>query len=369
MRILYLSLSYIPSRRASSVQVMKTCAALARRGHEVHLVAKRGESAALDDHAYYCVEPSFTIEKLARPAFRGGGVLYAAGLAASLARRGWRADVVYCRDPIGAAAAVAAGLRVVLESHGIPSAGWLRDVIRRVAWSARCVRVVAISNALARDLVAAGVAPAAKVIVAHDACDPPSTPVTRRSLGARPVIGYVGSLYPGRGIETVMQLAVALPRATFRIVGGAEADLARWRSVGAPPNVELLGFHPQRELPALYRTMDVVLMPYAREGVLGQTRATDTSAWTSPMKMFEYMASGAPIVSSDLPVLHEVLRPGENALVVPADDLDAWLAAIQRLLADDELRFTLARAAQADLIRQYTWDARAATVLDGLAPR
>jgi glycosyltransferase involved in cell wall biosynthesis len=84
------------------------------------------------------------------------------------------------------------------------------------------------------------------------------------------------------------------------------------------------------------------------------------------MKMFEYMASGVPIVSSDLPVLQEVLRDGDNAMIVPADDVARWRAGIERLISDDDLRFRLARNAQGDLERLYTWDARAAVVMTGL---
>lgn len=363
MRILYLSLSYIPSRRASSVQVMKMCAALARAGHEVVLVAKRGEPDGIDDHAHYHVEPSFEIKKLARPRRRGGGLVYTAGLGAELVRRRSRADLVYCRDPIGALLACELRMPVVFESHGIPQATWLRRVTARVAASRHTLGVVAITEALRHDLIAAGMVDPARVVVAPDACDPPRERVQRRMRSSPPVVGYVGSLYPGRGIEVVLGLARELSDVRFRLVGGSEPDLARWRATGVPANVELLGFRPQAELPALYRAMDVVVMPYARDGVVGETRSTDTSRWTSPMKMFEYMASGVAIVSSDLPVLHEVLRDGANALLVPPDDLGAWRRAIERLLADDDLRFRLATTAQDELVRNYTWDGRAATVL------
>jgi glycosyltransferase involved in cell wall biosynthesis len=84
------------------------------------------------------------------------------------------------------------------------------------------------------------------------------------------------------------------------------------------------------------------------------------------MKMFEYMASGVPMVASHLPVLEEVLRDGDNALLVSSADVPAWKAAIERLLADDTLRLRIGRQARADVAQHYTWDARAATVMKGL---
>ncbi|NJM90914.1 MAG: hypothetical protein HC863_01115 [Myxococcales bacterium] len=81
MRILYLSLSYVPSRRASSVQVMRMCSAMAKAGHEVTLLAKRSEErSSLADHTFYGVPPAFELHKLPRPKQRGGGVLFSVGL-------------------------------------------------------------------------------------------------------------------------------------------------------------------------------------------------------------------------------------------------------------------------------------------------
>jgi glycosyltransferase involved in cell wall biosynthesis len=82
--------------------------------------------------------------------------------------------------------------------------------------------------------------------------------------------------------------------------------------------------------------------------------------------MFEYMASGVPIVASDLPVLGEVLGDGVNALIAPASDAAAWQRALERLLGDAALRIRLATRAQHDLRRDYTWQSRAERVMNAL---
>jgi glycosyltransferase involved in cell wall biosynthesis len=281
-------------------------------------------------------------------------------------RRAW-ADLVYCRDPFGIMLASTLQLPVVFEAHGVPTQPWIRRALHRALGRRQTLGLVAISEALRRDLNDVGLRGRTETVVAHDACDPPQNPVTRRSLGTPPVIGYVGNLYAGRGIETIVELARMFPTCRFEVVGGSEPDLARWRSRSLPSNLVLLGFRPQAELAALYARFDVVLMPHASSGVVGATGASDISRWTSPMKMFEYMASGVPLIASKLPVLCEVLRDGENSLLVDATRLDEWKHALQRLLNDDELRFQLARRAQDELTQHYTWDARAATVMRGLA--
>lgn len=345
---------------------MKMCSALARRGHEVVLVAKRGDDTGIDDHAFYCVDPNFTVDKVTRPKRRGGGLVYSLGMAARVASRRRWADLIYCRDQVGTMIASQSRIPLVWEAHGVPGTRWRRAAISYAVSRPQARGIVAISEALRDDLVAQQIAATDRpIVVARDACDPPTNRVQARPATRRPVVGYVGHLYPGRGIDLIFALAEKLPHLTFRIVGGNESDLAYWRG-RQPSNVELLGFRQQAELPALYATMDIVLMPYAKRGILSETRGVDTSRWTSPMKMFEYMASGAAIVSSDLPVLREVLVEGEHALYAPADDVMRWQLAVEQLVGDDELRVRLATTAMRALADHYTWNARAAQVMLGL---
>ena len=84
--------------------------------------------------------------------------------------------------------------------------------------------------------------------------------------------------------------------------------------------------------------------------------------FTSPLKLFDYMAAGVPIVASDLPALREVLRHEENALLARPDDPDAFAAAVRRMLADPVLAGRLGRQARAD-VRRYSWEARAEALL------
>ncbi|HTE53088.1 MAG TPA: glycosyltransferase family 4 protein [Kofleriaceae bacterium] len=372
MRILYLSLSYVPSRRASSVQVMKMCSALARQGHEVVLVVKAGPAAeaarAADDFAFYGVEPSFRIEKLPRPARRGGGAVYAAAMARRLVEHRRWADLVYCRDPVGGACASLLRMPLVFEAHGLPGNRLQRAMWRQMTGSRGFVAMVAISDALRRDILAEGLLPDGRdCIVAHDAADVPErAPSAGRAANGRPHVGYVGNLYKGRGIELLLEVARRMPEADFDVVGGSEADIARWRAASPPANLLFHGFHPHSELGPFYDRFDLVVMPHSRDGVVGASGSSDISRWTSPMKMFEYMASGLPMVASDLPVLQEVLRHGQNALIARSDDTGDWIEKIRALIADPDLGARLARTAQEELHRDHTWDARASHVINQL---
>jgi glycosyltransferase involved in cell wall biosynthesis len=86
------------------------------------------------------------------------------------------------------------------------------------------------------------------------------------------------------------------------------------------------------------------------------------------MKVFEYMASGRPIVISDLPVLREVLRPDIDALMVEPEDPDALLAALELLRDDPELGRRLAASALDRARTEFTWELRARRIVERFVP-
>jgi glycosyltransferase involved in cell wall biosynthesis len=114
------------------------------------------------------------------------------------------------------------------------------------------------------------------------------------------------------------------------------------------------------------KAVDVLLMPYQQSVSIG-VRGHDTARWMSPMKMFEYLASGTPVVSSDLTVLREVLRNGENALLVSPTAVDQWTTAVDRLLGDQAFAQQLGRAGHATYASGYTWTTRAQRILEAAA--
>jgi glycosyltransferase involved in cell wall biosynthesis len=88
----------------------------------------------------------------------------------------------------------------------------------------------------------------------------------------------------------------------------------------------------------------------------------------SPLKLFEYMAAGRPIIVSDLPVLREVVHDGVDALMCEPENTTAWEEALGRLARDADLRARLGREARAEFLRRHTWTARARAALSGIAP-
>jgi glycosyltransferase involved in cell wall biosynthesis len=154
----------------------------------------------------------------------------------------------------------------------------------------------------------------------------------------------------------VIEAVAALPDVQGVIVGGheGEPDLARLKAFALELNcgsrVTFSGLIPPPQVAAILTQADVLVLPNRASAI--------SNEFTSPLKLFEYMASGRPIVSSDLPSLREVLRDGENALLVQPGNPQALVAAIARIKDDAALGARLAERARED-VREFTWSRRA----------
>jgi glycosyltransferase involved in cell wall biosynthesis len=161
-------------------------------------------------------------------------------------------------------------------------------------------------------------------------------------------------------------LAKRFPDASFVWVGGRPEDTRVWEpralSIGLS-NVTFTGFVPNERIPLYQAAADVLLMPYGK--TVATSSGGNTAEICSPMKMFEYMAAGRAILTSDLPVLHEVLDDS-MAVFCPPDDAARWGTALGGLLADGKRQQALGQRARA-AVAKYDWRERAQRVLEGFA--
>lgn len=369
MRIAYLANSILPSRSANSIQVMKMCHAFAALGHSVTLFAQQGSVTAAGDVAgifkFYGVAPVFQLRLSRLPRLKGMSLVSAAFAVPRI--RGSKPDLVYSRSLWGAALSLAAGMTTTLEIHEFASfqRPIHRRVLRFVAGHAKLRRLVTISAVLRDDLIAAYPAAASRAVVAHDAADPVRLARGDASAAPGPLkVGYVGHLYPGKGFEMVPLLARRAPYAVFHVVGGDPDTVAGFESSGhLPGNVVMHGFKPYLEAEEIRLGCDVLIAPFQKRIAVTSEGASDIARWTSPLKIFEYMASGKPILCSDLPVLREVLEHERTALLLPPEDADAWADGLQRIAADRELGLRLGAAAKERFMKKHTWQMRAEAVL------
>lgn len=368
MKLTYVHMAPVPSFAANAVQVARMCSAFAAAGAETLLVQPSGSGGTAEEiAAQYGLERRFETRSVPAPPVPGRELIF--GALAALRHGPRRGGVVYARSVSVGAAAAALGRPVVLEMH-IPASGMRRRLARRlghVLASPHFVTMIVISGSLKDDYERRYPSLRGRILVAHDGAAPAGAAVTPMPLQGEFRVGYVGHLYPGKGMEIIAPLARLCPWATFHIVGGAPPDLAIWKDHLAPSaNVVFHGHVPHQRTESYLAGMDVVLAPYLRV-VLGVGGGGGNLAdWMSPLKIFEYMAAGRPILSSNLPVLREVLGDGGNALLRDPDDIEGWAAALAQLHGDGDLRHRIGAQAQRDFNALYTWDKRARSILDAI---
>jgi glycosyltransferase involved in cell wall biosynthesis len=177
------------------------------------------------------------------------------------------------------------------------------------------------------------------------------------------IIGYFGHLYPGRGINIIKNLAVNFQDYAFVLFGGNETDLQIQKNTNFSDNIYFMGFIEPKKVRKAMSSMDVLLMPYQKSVSIGIDNY-DTAKWMSPLKLFEYMSVGVPIISSDLDVLKEVIKNNRNSIMVPPEDAFAWRKALITLASNYKLGRFISKNAYNDFSNKYTWKSRAKSVIE-----
>jgi len=365
-RLTYITSSAFPAPKASSLQVMQMCAAFTEAGALVKLVARRREPQE-DVFGYYGLKPIFKFETRQFSSLPRASDIFQARAALAEPGRDW---ICYTRgqDLIAPWLALWRGAWGLVEAHGRPATARQRMMLNWIARHPRG-RLIVISEPL-REIyqreygLAATVAPDG---VDLGRFDPTLTAeVARQALGLEPGpwVIYVGGLYEGRGLETLFEAVAGLP-VKLLIVGGRDAaEVAVWRKRAEALGIQSArfeGYQPPARTPMYMAAADILAMPYGARTLTPS--GEDTTAWMSPLKLYEYLAAGRPIVASDLPVLRRVLKHGENALLAPPDDVAGLRKALTKLVTDAPLAQRLSQAARDNAI-SHTWLARAKMILE-----
>lgn len=377
-RIVYIHIGDFPSQQVHTIQVMRMCEGMQKAGYEPVLFGRApspGEAImikqpSLFDH--YGVENSFDVNLLHFPRFNSWPKavriisFFLFAVYALLQARKLQPDAIYTRDFYVAIIAAALQMPLIVEEHAPPLRGshtWLR---RRYYGSRYLRAVVFISQALKDIYKEMGLLSISRAptVVAHDAAAYTQIRIPKLSLPTHPNkrirVGYVGSVLPGRGIELILNVARRLPDLEFELIGGNPTEIEFWKNA-SPNNVVWRGFIPPGSLTPRFELLDILLMPYQENTVTHN--GVFSARWMSPLKMFEYMASGVPLVASDLPVLREVLTTAHNCLLAPPDNVDAWVQAVTQLATDPAMRTRLAVNAQADVVQVHNWVSRVESIM------
>ena len=364
-KISYVTLARIPTGRAHGYAIMKMCEEFAALANRVELVTPTRKHGLKDDpFEYHHIKRNFRLRKLWTTDFLGlfdnrSIPLFFIDIAIfllSLSIRQWSSDtILYTRDYL--VALVARSHNIVLEIHTIPEKTFL---FFRALKRAR--RIIVISNGLKEALVKAGVTEE-KIIVAPDAVDlsefniTPMRELVWGSIGVnaeKKIILYTGHFYSWKGAETLAEAASLLPpECEVVLMGGVDQELAEFKTKYGT-QARIIGFEKREKLAGYLKSADVLVLPNS-----GKQRIS--SHYTSPLKLFQYMAAGVPIVAADLPSIREILSDSSAFWFRSDDENDLAVRVHYVLQHPDEAAGKAARAAEE--VKKYTWGARAKSIL------
>jgi glycosyltransferase involved in cell wall biosynthesis len=374
MRVTFISAAQIPSDTANSIQVMKVCQAFSQLGHDVILLVPGIQPKGLqptDLMMHYGLHTLFNIEWLPT-----GRRRFFPWKAVQRARR-LDTDLLYIWPVQSAVLGLLNRLPVLLEMHDLPSGSFGPLWFRLFLFLHGQKRLLPITNALREALEGKyGRLQNAQTVVSPDGVDLeryaslPGPVMARQNLHLPEALTVLctGHLYDGRGTSLFMAMASNFPQTSFVWVGGRPAEVEKWKARAderGAANITFTGFVPNESIPLYQSAADVLLMPYEQQ--VATSSGGNTAMICSPMKMFEYMAAGRAILTSDLPVFREILDES-MAIFCPPEVETAWEIALADLLTDEQRRQTLSQHAQAR-VEKYSWVERSRRSLDGFEIR
>lgn len=389
-KMLYISMARFPTEKAHGLQIAQNCEAFAQAGYDVELwVSKRQNTpemqAISDPFEHYGVKPNFKLGHIGGidlfPLMAGNTQLeriaFYLHMLSFCVLMLWRlrkekADIYYSREEyvLLALSLIIPREKLVFEVHQFSPTrmgAWLEKQLAK-----RVGHIVAITQKLKDDYVKERGSSPESVLVAHDGVREarfaklPSKAEARQRVGWAEdtfIVGFMGRLQMlntlEKGVGTLVEALVSVEGVSLAIVGGpddaVESLRREWLKLGLSSERFLYAGQVAPELVPVYlRAFDVCAMPHPFN--------PQFAYYTSPLKLFEYMAAERAIVASDLPAWADVVENDKNALLVPAGDSSALANAIQRLKDSPELREQLAKAARETVMQRYTWAARASMI-------
>lgn len=362
----------MPNQRAHGFQIAKTCEKFAELGNDVELWHPYRINDIGDDvFAYYGLKKNFKIRVISvfDPLFLER---YIGALAFHLQSMAFfltvffspieKGRVVFTRDFMVAFLLRARGFEVVYNAHNWSGHrsffSFLLDKKVKIVCNSEGTCAKLKDRGFENSLVARNGVEISEFTTVESKSDIKK----KLSIPAdKKVIMYAGNLYRWKGVDVILE-AVKLPEvkslnAVVFIVGGDENDVEAYKKKVEEENISGVAFSGhvlRKDIPFYLKAADVLILPNSAE-------SEESVSYTSPIKMFEYMASGVPIIASDLPSIREVLNDRSCFFVKP-DRPEELGGAISKMLSDSSLCKRIADQALLD-VKKYTWDEYAKKII------
>ena len=368
MHVLYLVNAHIPNERANGVQIAHTCEALGRYV-TLTLATRMTYFHTEDSRSQYGIASTFSHVKIFcidipkipfRYALRNASFFLCANIYVLwffITNFIWgRKSVLYVRgEVILSLIPLAYVLPIFFETHQIRNYAWLYRIALRYVRG-----IIVVTDRLKKKFIEEYKIPAQKIVVARDAVDIEKFTSVEKDVSlwhrhgipvGKKIVLYSGTLADEKGVHTLAQCAVLLPDDVHIVfLGGTDPQISLFTNLyGHQSNITILGRVNHTEVSQYMVSADVLVLP-------DSAKFTYSNLYTSPMKLFEYMASEVPILASDVPSLREVLDE-TSATFFDADSVSSCAEQIVHILAHQEEANSRAHVARLR-VDTYTWEKR-----------
>ncbi len=372
MRLLYIANIRIPTEKAHGLQIVKTIEALESIGAYVKLlVPSRKNHIKTNIADFYNISGINHLVKvfdIARPLQYISERIYFPfqrlwfGIVAFVYALFWR-GTIYSRDITVSFLLSLFGKQVMYEDHEPKNrfrwiyGFFLRHIPKKVIVAQNLVEQYQEMNMKKASYV---LAPNGVDVKEFDEVNPDKSLWNRkfRITENNPVTLYVGHFYKWKGVYTLLDAAKDI-RGEVVLIGGTKEDyesVEQYIKERSISNVHLHKFMPHKEVIKYIKSADILVLPNTATEVRSQK-------YTTPIKLFEYMASGVPIIASNVLSFTPYLRNKKNALLCEPDNPSDLARAVNQALQD---RYSFGKLAQSarESVNQYTWDSRVRKIVD-----
>lgn len=373
MKLYIINNARMPTEKAHGFQIAKMCESFAGLGVRVELIVPTRVNKIQDDvFEYYKIKNNFKIKYLdSFDFFKFEKIIgsrlsyYLQSLAFLRKVREYKIatdDIVISRNPEIVGVMVDKGIKTYYDAHRWPESKntifkkllkGISGVICNSEGTAKAFRDNGFTNCL--------LAPNGVDLDEYRLSK--SKEVLRKELeifGDKKIIMYVGHLYAWKGVDLIIDLARRSREKDwhFVLVGGTETDIAKYKKLVQDEdlnNISLLGHKQKSVIPKYQMAADVLLLPNIASN-------EESIRYTSPIKLFEYMASGVPILASDLPSIKEILNDS-NAVLFRAGDIDDMAKSLNDILNTNLDVKAISDKALKD-VKNYSWENRTKKILN-----
>jgi len=364
MKICYLANTAIPSTNASAIQIVKMCEALSELQNDVKLITTNASHGNIFN--FYEVKKKFKFQKLKNfKSFPLGIKFYIFSFLSIFEGIKFNPDFFITRNFFSCFLLILFKKKTILElHHDLNSEGRLVRIFAKnlnFLNSKYIVKFVAITKSVKKHYINNYSINSDKIIVLPSGSSINKNykySVKHKKLN----IGYFGSLYKSRGLELIMKLAKIDTSNNYHIYGNL-------KQIKLPilqkneKNLFLNNYIPYKKIPETLLEMDILLMPYT-SSITAAGDFGDITDYTSPLKLFDYLSIGRPILCSNFKVLREVVNPNKNVIFINNyHNIFAWKREIVKLINNKSKMRIISRNNYL-LSKKYTLKKRAQKIIE-----